>query len=955
MNPGDISDALLQAALAIAAIDSRFTLRQGAQTGRVFAGFLGAPYRRTYTLMGDPVNTAARMFGKAGDREIVAVGSMVDDTRSVFDAEQLEPFLVKGKTEPIIAYQVRGITDGVRRDGTHTHLVGRERELEVLSKAIGELGEIIDIVGPAGVGKSRLLDAAWDEAEGLVHLHGSCAPYGATSPYSVFRPLLRGSLGIDLRADPQTAGDHLKPSSSGAPGSCCLCSRCSLCRSAPRSIPTPEVDAIDPEFRRARIHEAIVDLYDTTLAGRPVFMVIEDLHWVDDASGELVNHLVRAAASRAWAGVTTRRPEGTWEMDNQLPHVTTIELQPLTDDDIRRVAIEASERSLSDGTLDLIVERSQGNPLFALELTRAAGRGEVAQLPDSVEKVISSRIDELGPGLRRLVRVAAVFGNSFDVDDLAPVLELQAPGVLIDDPGLAAIVERRGGATWAFRHALYRDAAYEGLPFRQRLRLHRIVAESIEERSAQATGAASLLSLHYAFAQVHDKAWHYSVIAGDDASANLANIEAAAAYQRALVSAKRAGASPEQRRDVTEALGDIMFVLARFEDCREAYSKARKLNSDPIREIGLCRKIGSISEREGNPRRGLRWFQRAVAATLHAPNTPAMRLARAQVTLAEIAIRHRMGAHEMCAQLAEAARIDAVAADDPASEALALERLHLALTYLHRPDDEQAGLQALALYRRLGDNSGMVRTLINLGVEAYFATNWTLASKYYLEATETGRAASSVVLAETAALNSAEILSDQGHWDRAIELFTDARRNWEAVGYPVGVGAATLFLAVAQTRAGRLDDARRALDEASQLLSRIGVAELIEDLATRDLEWSLLAGEPVIDSAEKLLSQFGTGHHLGARLHRILGLAHALENNDQAAAQAFETSIGIEAEGSYESALSSLAFATAMPDRPDSEARRRTAHETFDRLDVVKPPPLRAAQTVPPDARAQPD
>ena len=950
VNPGDVSDALLNAALAIAGIDTTFTLRQGAQTGRVFAGFLGAPYRRTYTLMGDPVNTAARMLGKAGDRDIVAVGSMVDDTRSVFETEQLEPFLVKGKTEPILACKVHGVTDAVRRDGSTSRLVGRERELEVLARAIGELGEIIDIVGPAGVGKSRLLDAAWDKAEGLVHLHGSCAPYGATSPYSVFRPLLRQSLGIDPRADPPTAGTQLQAVvEQRAPNMLPLLPLLAVPFGAEVDA-TPEVDAIDPEFRRARIHEAIVDLYDTTLAGRPVFMVIEDLHWVDDASGELVNHLVRAAASRRWAGVTTRRPEGAWGMDDQLPHVTTLELRPLTDDDIRRVAIEASERSLSDTTLDLIVERSQGNPLFALELTRAAGRGDAAQLPDSVEKVISSRIDDLPPGLRHLVRLASVFGNSFDLADMTPVLEQQVPGALIDDPGLAGIVERRSSATWAFRHALYRDAAYEGLPFRQRVRLHRIVAESIEERSAQAAGTASLLSLHYALAQVHDKAWHYSVRAGEDAAANLANIEAAAAYQRALVSAKRAGATPEQRRDVTEALGDIMFVLARFEDCRETYSKARKLNADPIREIGLCRKIGLISEREGNPQRGLRWFKRATAVTLVAPDTPDMRLARAQVTLAEIAIRHRMGAHEMCARLAEAARIDAVAAGDHASEALALERLHLALTYLHRPDDEQAGQRALALYRRLGDNSGMLRTLINLGVEAYFAADWTLATRYYLEATETGRAASSVVLAETAALNSAEILSDQGHWDRAIELFTAARRNWEAVGYPVGVGAATLFLAVARTRAGRLDEARRALDDADRLLSRIGVTELVEDLRTRELEWALLAGEPVIDRAERLLSQFGTGHHLCARLQRILGLAHALEGGEEAAERAFEASLAIEAKGSYEAALSSIAFATALPDHPDSEGRRHVAVDTFDRLDVAQPPPLPAALLAQPDA-----
>ena len=108
VSPGDTTDALLQAALQIAASDSPFVIRQGVQAGRVFAGFLGSPYRRTYTLMGDPVNTAARMLGKADDRDIVVVASAVDDTRAVFETEELEPFLVKGKTEPITAAKVEG-------------------------------------------------------------------------------------------------------------------------------------------------------------------------------------------------------------------------------------------------------------------------------------------------------------------------------------------------------------------------------------------------------------------------------------------------------------------------------------------------------------------------------------------------------------------------------------------------------------------------------------------------------------------------------------------------------------------------------------------------------------------------------------------------------------------------------------------------------------------------------
>src|SRR6056297_5216 len=136
VSPGDTTDALLQAALAITASTVPFTIRQGVQAGRVFAGFLGSPHRRAYTLMGDPVNTAARMLGKAGDRDIVAVAAAIDDTRTIFEVELLEPFLVKGKTEPITAAKVRGTTGRVRRDSADTRLVGRQQELQVLTHTI---------------------------------------------------------------------------------------------------------------------------------------------------------------------------------------------------------------------------------------------------------------------------------------------------------------------------------------------------------------------------------------------------------------------------------------------------------------------------------------------------------------------------------------------------------------------------------------------------------------------------------------------------------------------------------------------------------------------------------------------------------------------------------------------------------------------------------------------------
>ena len=533
VNAGDTSDAMLHAALELAQIDSPFVLRQGVQTGRVFAGFLGSEHRRTYTLMGDPVNTAARMLGKAADREVVAVVSVVMDTRTIFLSDPLEPFLVKGKNEPIHAHTVLAATDEVRRDTTGTRLVGRTDELDVLTHAIGELGEVVILSGGAGVGKSRLLDASHAAAEGLQLFQGGCSPYGAATPYSVFRPLLRVGSGIDINADPNHAGELLeKIVMQAAPGLLPWLPLLAVPFGASVAS-TPESDAVDAQFRLARTHDVVVDFLDTILDG-PVFLVVEDAHWIDDVSGALLNHLVMAAETRSWVGVITRRPEGPWEAPDAARHVRVVHLEPLADGDIRAVALETADRPFSDSEIDLVIQRSGGNPLFAIELARAVSRGTVDQLPDSIEGLISTRIDALTADKRRLLRVAAVFGREFDVLQVSAVADAD----LTMTRGLEEFIEHDAGTRYRFRHAMYRDAAYEGLPFRERKRLHERTALVLEADHERPEQIASLLSLHFAEARFHQDAYRYARLAAEEASGAYSHGDAIEQYERALAASR---------------------------------------------------------------------------------------------------------------------------------------------------------------------------------------------------------------------------------------------------------------------------------------------------------------------------------------------------------------------------------------------------------------------------------
>lgn len=941
VNHGDTADAMLQAAIEISAIDAPFVIRQGIQRGRVFAGFLGHPHRKAYTVMGDPVNTAARMLGKAGDREVVAVSQVFDHTRAVYTTDHLAPFMVKGKTEPVDAQVVRSVTDRVRRaDGT-ARLLGRDRELAVIVDAVERRSGVVHLVGTAGVGKSRLVEAAIASARDVQIHQAACTPYGAASPYSVFRPLLRGGTGADLDATPHAMGVHLASLVADA---------------APHLLPllpllavpfgasvrsTDEAEAIDPDFRGIRIRELVVDFLDAVLPGAAL-LVIEDAHWIDAASAELLEHLVHAASGRPWVAIVTRRPEGTWDLSADAA-VTTIALGELDDASVRRLAVEASGRPLLDRDLDAIVERAHGNPLFAIELARVIADG-TPDLPDSIEEILSGRVDRLPPGARRLVRIASVLGNQFDRTTVASMAAASAESIeldaALDVAAKAGIVTERTPGMWEFQHSLYRDTAYGGLPFSRRRSLHRRAALAIEQRAANTDPMAPLLSLHYFEARVHLQAWHYSVVAARQAEAQQATIEAAAAYERALTAGRRSQRVPAaERARIAERLGDLLYELGRFDDAEHAYRGARRHNTDSFGDVRLVRKLGAVFERTGNPERAIAWYRRS-ARSIPGGDGPTWALARAEAALAEAGIRSRQGDQHRCLALARQAHRDAQRGGDERVAALALERMHLATVYLRQGGDDGLGDAALDAHRSLDDRSGMARVLINLGIEAYFASRWDDAGARYLEALELAQRSGNVVLAATAAINTAEVLSDQGDWARAIELLESAHRNYAAVGYSAGVAAAELFSGVAAMRDGRLDESRHQLDSARVLLTELGMADMVDEVDSRLVELDLLAGRRVALAARQLLARLGATHHCAPRVLRAGALDAHLAGDSADAERALRDALDAGPAHGLERSLTLRALAIVTPAGAEARSWLDEAAAIDRALGVRRSPPL---------------
>ncbi len=208
---GDDADRMLLTARAIVDASTTIPVRIGVNRGGIFAGDIGPSYRRTYSVMGDTVNLAARVMARAAPREILTTEPVLEASSVRFETEMLEPFMVKGKQQPVVAHRLGPVLGSSRTEVlADLRLVGRERELDVLRAAIDRLvdgcGALVELTGDAGAGKSRLIQELRVQAPADIAWHAvACDPYEASTPYFPFRPLLRALLGIPEGLDHEEA------------------------------------------------------------------------------------------------------------------------------------------------------------------------------------------------------------------------------------------------------------------------------------------------------------------------------------------------------------------------------------------------------------------------------------------------------------------------------------------------------------------------------------------------------------------------------------------------------------------------------------------------------------------------------------------------------------------------------------------------------------------------------
>ncbi len=824
----DDEGRLLRAARSVADASHPLPIRIGVNRGHVFAGDIGTAYRRTFTVMGDTVNLAARLMAAAQPGEILATAPVLDRARTHFVTEPLEPFSVKGKSEPVQAYRVGAATAPKSEAYGMLPFAGRDKELTTLLQALHSAGAghggAALIAGERGIGKTRLV-TEWQHAAAPVDtlvLQGE--PQSTAVPYHPLRGAMRSVLGVDARDRAQAGAQLLAALQAVDEG---------LLPWAPLLAPvvdaevpaTSESAAVAEEFVRQRIADLVVATLDASCRG-PLLVVAEDAHWFDDTTSEICARLAGAAGTRPWLVCATRRPgaEGGFEpLDPQ----TRLLLAPFTDDVARELVEAVTETApLRPHERERVVNRAGGNPLFLEELLRIVWATDVAALPDTLDAVAMREIDSLPTTPRRVLRLASVLGRSFDrslLDRLLAAESIEAGADPLAELEAQLLPDEEGSGRIRFRHALLQEAAYQSLPFRQRLVLHREVGLALEGDATRDSAVAPALSLHFQAAQDWERTWRYARLAARMAQEAHAAGEAVVHLERAVAASRRmAQVGRDELVTVFSDLGRTLELMGEYARADDAYRGAMlAAGGDPMVRARMAYLRAHLrSEYLGRPSAAIRQL-RAGRTELADVGIRAAGL-RALLLAEEADVRERQGRFREAYECARVAVAEAEGAGDARALALSLDVLNACLIRTGHPDEANHMDRVLALYEELDDEVQVAIALSNIAAVAFFASDWGKAADYVVRSAEASTAAGDIGSAAMSRYNLGEMRVNQGRLEEAVALIAPARRELESFGYRMLTAAAEMQLGRATVFLGDLDGGLALVRAAADTFDEIG-------------------------------------------------------------------------------------------------------------------------------------
>jgi DNA-binding NtrC family response regulator/predicted ATPase len=516
--------------------DALAGVRLGLHVGHFMIGRLGETSMVDQEATREALGTLDTLLGGATD-DVIRVSAAA----APLLARRFGLALASGIPDGPITYRLEGIEPGDGGAGRPARFVGRAHDLEVLrgrlDSAARGYGQVVAIVGEAGIGKSRLLAEFRESRAGepLLYLEGQCVSFGASTPYHVMLDVFRRAFRL-IEADGPEAVRAKVSATLDALGMAAERARPYVLQFLGLSEETGPLAGLGADVVRTRTFEALRELV-VRLSGRdPVVLVVEDLQWIDRTSEEFLGFLVEVVSGTRVLLVTTHRPgHGPPWLDKS--YATQMALQPLGPQDSRAVVLDVlGSAAAPEGLVATILGKAEGNPFFLEELARAVRDRRDASprlpMPDTIEEVLLARIDRLPPNDKAVLQCVAVVGRSAPLGLLQVVADLPEEtlrGALGRLQGAEFLHENRLGPEpeYAFRHALVQDAAYESLLLARRQAFHGRIVEALESRFPDTVQAnPELLARHCTGARLPERAAAYHHEAGRRASERSASVEA---------------------------------------------------------------------------------------------------------------------------------------------------------------------------------------------------------------------------------------------------------------------------------------------------------------------------------------------------------------------------------------------------------------------------------------------
>jgi class 3 adenylate cyclase/tetratricopeptide (TPR) repeat protein len=874
---------------------ARLSLRVGIATGDAVAA-TGAV--DNFMVTGEVANLASRL-------QAVGPGIVVDeDTHrllgALLDAQPLGSLDLKGFFRPVAAYRVVGLHATDRRTrgvpGLSSPLVGRDRDLGTLRRCVDELrrgrGQVVFLAGEAGIGKTRLkVDLREGLPEGVRWLEGRCQSYMQSTSYAPIVEILRSITGLSA-GDPAAIGRaKLRAALHGVAGSRTEQVQAALAHLLGVEFGTGQSAVLgDARSLQSELVLAIRVLVDGLASRDAVVLAIEDLHWADTASIEILAVLLELTDLLPVMILLTSRPETEaegWSLRfhaerNYAHRLTEIRLSPLAPEDSERLADNLLRVSELPETLRArVLERAEGNPFFLEEILRSLiERGilrrdgerwvatadlDHAPLPTTLRGVLAARIDRLPAAAKLTLQRAAVVGRFFTHRAL---LALAEPAEDVDR-ALTHLLRAELIREWArlperqylFKHALTQDAAAASLLGEQRRALHAAVARHLESAGANASAGnenTAILAHHWYEAGDLERALHYTLRAGERAGALYARPEAIAHQWRALELIDRLPSTPERRRLSATVVIDLV-ELPNWAKDRAAFDE------------------------------GLRRLRDASATAADIGDSDLR--ARAEASYGYISRDEPM----LITAIGRAGR-----EGTPATQAFAAECYGYFLGARGRWEESLVQFaQAIEIHGALGERRRQAID-ITAGGRCWNARAGQLheSLRYARQFREIATDLGDTLLLAWRAME-AEPYVYMGRWEDAVRVAEESLPiAWE-IGETSVVLFASAWVAQAYLKIRRVDDARRAIVRALRRgesqpapvafsLSYASVARVLVHLADAELPQALARADTAVQLAER--SQFRL--EIGAA-HRALGMAHEAAGDRASAQAAYRRSLEI--------------------------------------------------------------